>query len=282
MGWEERRNGKTYYYQKRREGGRVISEYAGHGVIADLSASIDANERHEHHMARLALADFINAQHCVDRLIDDYRAQVRQLVKDTLQQAGFHQHRGQWRFRRDTPDMADEVASKSISGAELVEYLRLVAAAQGKSKGAALNSLRDYAGAHPAIFDHFGALAHTTLAEVIRDCSDSATTQIQLLGEAQALQRSLGIAIATPLEKLLIQDVTICWLRMQGVEQIYSANFNTGDGVTLTKAAYLENRLSATHRRYLQSIESLARVRGLLARVGIQINLAQQQLVVNG
>ncbi len=280
MAWEER-NGKTYYYQKRREGGRVISEYAGHGWLGDLASYTDSRERHERKVARLALQDLQVETRRVDRLIGTYRAEVQQLVKDTLQQAGFHQHKGQWRFRRDAPDMADEIASMSVSRAELVEYLRLVAAAKGKSKGAALDLLRDFAGSHPAIFDHFDALARTTLAEVIRDCSDSATTQIQLLGEAHALQRSLGIATATPLEKLLIQDVTICWVRLQGVEQTYSANFNTGNGVTLTKAAYLEKRLSATHRRYLQSVESLARVRRLLGRV-IQVNVAQNQLIVSG
>ena len=33
MAWEER-NGKSYYYQKRREGDRVVSEYIGTGELA--------------------------------------------------------------------------------------------------------------------------------------------------------------------------------------------------------------------------------------------------------
>jgi hypothetical protein len=36
------------------------------------------------------------------------------------------------------------------------------------------------------------------------------------------------------------------------------------------------------HRRYLRAIESLARVRRLLKRAPVQINIAQQQVVANG
>ncbi len=76
--------------------------------------------------------------------------------------------------------------------------------------------------------------------------------------------------------------VVLYWLRLQFFEQTYTRNYNTGDGVSFAKAAYLEKRLSATQRRYLRAVESLSRVQGLLARAGVQINVAQQQLVVNG
>jgi len=166
--------------------------------------------------------------------------------------------------------------------AELAEYHTLRKAAEGKKSGPELAHLREYVQKHPNVFDGYSAFADATLEEVIHSCTPSETNRIHLRAEADALRRSLGSATAIPLERLLIDDVVLCWLRMQIFEQLYTANYATGSGVTLAKADYLERRLTATRRRYLQSIEALARVRGLLSRVGVQVNIAQQQAISNG
>jgi hypothetical protein len=44
MAWEKRGNG-LYYYRKRREGQRVISEYIGAGEFAQAIATLDALDR---------------------------------------------------------------------------------------------------------------------------------------------------------------------------------------------------------------------------------------------
>lgn len=46
MGWERRGNG-YYYYRKRREGHRVISEYVGNGRAAEVAAAMDRLKRRE-------------------------------------------------------------------------------------------------------------------------------------------------------------------------------------------------------------------------------------------
>ena len=48
------------------------------------------------------------------------------------------------------------------------------------------------------------------------------------------------------------------------IEFTYQNNF--AQSITLTKALYLEKRLTAAHRRYLHTIESLAKVRLRLKR----------------
>ena len=40
MGWEDR-NGRRYYYRKRREGSRVVSEYYGAGPFAETLSTED-------------------------------------------------------------------------------------------------------------------------------------------------------------------------------------------------------------------------------------------------
>jgi hypothetical protein len=84
------------------------------------------------------------------------------------------------------------------------------------------------------------------------------------------------------MERLLIDDIALCWLRLQTMEDLYSHNYERAKGDGLRLSRYLEGRLSATRRRYLQSIESLARVRGLLSRIGVQVNFARQQIIANG
>ncbi len=46
MGWEDR-GGNRYYYRKRWEGGRCISEYLGAGATAELLSACEAYRRAE-------------------------------------------------------------------------------------------------------------------------------------------------------------------------------------------------------------------------------------------
>jgi hypothetical protein len=147
------------------------------------------------------------------------------------------------------------------------------------AKSADVEKVRRYAQQHPSLFDGASLLADSTIKVIMDEIEMKETTRICITGELYALRRSLGAETATPLEKLLIEDVALCWLRLQFVEQMYSQNLN---GAGITKRTYLEQWLSATRRRYLQALESLARVRALLARVPLQVNIAQQMLVHNG
>lgn len=91
-----------------------------------------------------------------------------------------------------------------------------------------------------------------------------------------SLRDELGYEQAPALEKMLIQAVTICWLRLQICEFHYGVVI--GGECTLIKGAYWEKKLSAHQRRYLRAVETLAKVRKLA--INVQINVGQNQQVI--
>jgi hypothetical protein len=108
MGWETRRNGRTYYYRKERRGRRVVSTYQGRGKIAALLAELDAldrerrqQERAEAQMARSEFAALAATPPELAMLLAEARAEVVRV----LTAAGYYQHkRGEWRKRRAKKD----------------------------------------------------------------------------------------------------------------------------------------------------------------------------------
>lgn len=100
MGWEDR-NGKRYYYRKRREGRHVISEYIGCGFVGELAEDMDIIDRAESHQAR-------EVWQATKQSADAIASQARQVEKFTqtmlraaLMLTGYHTHKRQWRKRRD-------------------------------------------------------------------------------------------------------------------------------------------------------------------------------------
>jgi hypothetical protein len=101
MGFETRHNnGKLYYYKKRREGDRVVSEYVGSGELAeiiDLTSRLEHNHKEE---IRVRIQSLQADTDQINSLVDSHSAMVDKLVESYLCGLGYHKHRGQWRQRR--------------------------------------------------------------------------------------------------------------------------------------------------------------------------------------
>jgi len=95
MGWEQRR-GQQYYYRKRREGGRVISEYIGQGQLAKQIAARDAQAQTQRAEEQTRLAEHQRVEETLRRL----EALTAALTRATLLAEGYHTHRGEWRKKR--------------------------------------------------------------------------------------------------------------------------------------------------------------------------------------
>jgi len=99
MGWEQRR-GRSYYYRKVREGGRIRSEYVGGGTLAQLCAELDGCGRQERAAKRAADRATRQAEEGVDRQLADAESALTAMTHAALVAAGYRNHKGQWRKRR--------------------------------------------------------------------------------------------------------------------------------------------------------------------------------------
>jgi hypothetical protein len=97
--------------------------------------------------------------------------------------------------------------------------------------------------------------------------------------EMEQIKADLGYDGAPILERLLIDEVAVCWLRMGEAEAIYSQIMSQVH--TYDKAQYAEKRLTACMKRYTHICESLARMRRDIIPA-VQVNIAGQQIVMGG
>lgn len=100
MAIETRRNGQTYFYRKRRQGARVVSEYVGAGPTADLIAHLDELERQERAAALKAKrAQRAEAAH-QDAQLEHAAARAALVERAALILGDCYFHHGEWRRKR--------------------------------------------------------------------------------------------------------------------------------------------------------------------------------------
>jgi len=93
-----------YYYRSRREGGRVISEYLGAGVVG--AAAARREERRRTQAAAELERDRAAREEArqLEATLRDLARASDELLAEALTAAGYHRHhRGEWRLRRQQP-----------------------------------------------------------------------------------------------------------------------------------------------------------------------------------
>jgi len=103
MGWETRRNSR-YFYRKERRGKRVRSIYCGSGEQAELISRQVAKDREEERQQREADRKLVAEMQAEDATYEAISDDLDVLAKGTLLAAGYHQHKGTWRKKRNVRD----------------------------------------------------------------------------------------------------------------------------------------------------------------------------------
>jgi len=105
-----------------------------------------------------------------------------------------------------------------------------------------------------------GELAESQVLDTIVNGSGQGTRECWRQ-RLRAMRADLGFAESSSLERLLIQQVTLCWLNLNLTE--YRHTNIMKQSITLTLGVYWEKRLTAAQRRFTRACETLTRVRKL-------------------
>jgi hypothetical protein len=99
--WERRERGGLYYTRSRKEGGRVVREYVGGGILGELAARMDAEERRRRQEEATAWREERKSLEALDAPVEELYRVTEILSRAVFVAAGYRQHnRGEWRMRR--------------------------------------------------------------------------------------------------------------------------------------------------------------------------------------
>jgi hypothetical protein len=263
MGWEER-HGKRYYYRKVWANGSCVSQYVGAGPVAEAIGQLTQLDQQrlkfERDVSRAEQADIA----ALDSQVDKFCAFVGQVVIAVLLATGHHQHKRQWRKQRMGKSQKDDPNAF------------LMRLQKGHGADGDIQKFKEAITEVPEVLELFN-LAKNAQEQVIEGLSgDNQALKFANLQIVENIRRELGYNDASILEKLIIEQITLCYVRLYWVEGLFTQGLKNGSAWV----AHGEKRLSINQRRYFRAIETLARVRRLARRTPdiFQINLAKQQL----
>jgi hypothetical protein len=308
MAWETRGDNR-YYYRKRWEGGRCVSEYLGSDATAVLLAECDDARRDQDAQAH---ADEQRRRLPVETartIVRGIRQELCTVLSAVLLANGFHQHKRQWRRRMERtrpaygemsplpaalmPPDPEEVqrgltaldqalkimpeATKRSKPGEAATNAEILA--EGERRKAVRQALKEY----PCIWPHLRSRISSGRDDLMAavGCSRGTTTGQILMHAMTAMRDALDYQYSPMLEQLLIEQVVLTWLDLDLVQKGYAGSAMTSNH-SLTAGAYWDRRLNSAQQRHLRALETLARVRRLSNVTPLQVNIGGQQVNVAG
>ena len=100
--WERRERGGLYYTRSRKEGCKVIREYVGGGLIGELAARLDAEERRLREEEKISRREERERLDALAAPVEELCEAAEVIARAALIASGYHRHnRGEWRKRRE-------------------------------------------------------------------------------------------------------------------------------------------------------------------------------------
>ena len=159
-------------------------------------------------------------------------------------------------LQRLTADLQspDKAVSQHARLAILVEM-----ANRGEENGPEVRELRKFLDENKDMTGHQNVLAHSVKHAIMRKITQE-PGHFELFEREYKLRRdNLGWADAGPVERLLIERIMLCWLRLLWCEN-YNGSFMQSS-VYMKESEYADKQLARAHSRYVKAVESLARLR---------------------
>jgi hypothetical protein len=142
-----------------------------------------------------------------------------------------------------------------------------------------LPALRAYMDLAPGHWEKLGDLARATRMALIHQAAgeQNLVRQETIARKCTALTQELAGLTPSPLERLLVERIVLCWLHLHSAEGLRLQMKE----VTCQQEAFHQQRISKAQARYLAAIRTLAQVRRL-GVPAVQINVGGQQVNVTG
>jgi hypothetical protein len=144
----------------------------------------------------------------------------------------------------------------------------------------ATKELRQVLDEHPELWSSIGDLgkqAELALVEAAVGNGTFAKTAVQR--KLDTLRDELLGESSSPIERLLVDRVTVTWLALAIAEGVY--NRSLADGLDAFEEDWHQKRVERAQKRHLAAVKTLAQVRKLGTPV-VQVNIGEKQINLVG
>lgn len=150
------------------------------------------------------------------------------------------------------------------------------AANKEKPKPEDVKALKQLFDESPYIWQQVGNLAARVEESIIETQSGKSHLVIEATKRKIAEMRDqLGWANSSELEKIIIEQVCMNWLRLNHLESVHEQKMR--ESHTLPVGEHWDKLLTQAQKRYLRACESLAKVRKLLAEAALREQQARNK-----
>jgi hypothetical protein len=166
---------------------------------------------------------------------------------------------------------------KGIDEKKAREFIEIVKRAyNNKPDKKAIQELQKWLNEYPQIWRVVFDLSHVIEHNLIDHLVTDQAAQLAIKRNADQIRDDLGYDNSPVMEKLLIDNIVLAWLRWQWNEYQLVVFMGKGE-IRMSVVEFWEKRLSAAQRRYLRACETLTRIRHLTSsRPAVQVNIANQ------
>ena len=129
---------------------------------------------------------------------------------------------------------------------------------------------------NPHLFSTVFDLAYTTQKVLIDTMIDLRLGRMGLTANVVHLRHEMGYEESPVLERLMIENVINCWMRLQFIE-LQISTYSFGDNVEMRQVQFWERRLAGSTGCLRMACETFARVRKLTRNTRLlQVNIATE------
>ena len=225
-----------------------------------MAAALDDRRRQERDARRQAAQAERHRWDFAAAVLGELITTTDLLVDAALLADGYHQHERVWRKRRGAMNALDESTTEKR---EVTEPLPDLVRRAQQGDHSVLPWLRRTLDDDPAIWQRHGDLAAQAQAAWLALVAGPDLVLRESVGrKLDALRAELAGPAPSPLERLLVERVTACWLQAHFADASYAQA--PGPAATPAVLRELLHRQDSSQKRYLAAIKQLAVIRKLL------------------